>query len=99
MGIFDDEINDISLEDIGFVRTGRNKWTYLFTSDLAVCRNGDLKFAYDELIYYPKKKLVKTTYSKKEFKVDDLHELKLLIDSLNKSSITIEPEIGKLLKF
>ena len=99
MGIFNDEITDISLEDIGFMRTGRKKWTYLFTSDFVVNKNGDLKFAYDELIYYPKKKLVKTTYSKKEFKVDDLHELKLLIDSLNKSSITIEPEIGKLLKF
>ena len=61
--------------------------------------SGDLKFAYDELIYYPKKKLVKTVCTKKEFKVDDLHELKLLIDSLNKSSITVDSEIGKLLKF
>lgn len=99
MGIFDDEITDISLEDIGFVRTGRNKWTYLFTSDFAVNENGDLKFAYDELIYYPKKKLVKTTNTKRIFKVDDLHELKLLVDSLNKSSITVDSEIGKLLKF
>ena len=99
MGIFDDEITDISLEDLGFIQSGRNKWTYLFTSSFAVSESGDLKFAYDELIYYPKKKLVKTVHTKKEFKVDDLHELKLLIDSLNKSSITIEPEIGKLLKF
>lgn len=99
MGIFDDEINDISLEDIGFVQTGRNKWTYLFTSDFAVSENGDLKFVYDELIYYPKKKLVKTVITKRKFEVEDLHELKLLIDSLNKSSITVDSEIGKLLKF
>ena len=99
MGIFDDEITDISLEDLGFIQSGRNKWTYLFTSAFAVSESGDLKFAYDELIYYPKKKIVKTVHTKKEFKVNDLHELKLLIDSLNKSSITIEPEIGKLLKF
>ena len=99
MGIFDDEITDVSLEDLGFVPIGRNKWLYLFTSDFSMSESGDLKFAYDELIYYPKKKLVKTVHTKKKFKVDDLYELKLLIDSLNKSSITIDSEIGKLLKF
>ena len=99
MGIFDDEITDVSLEDLGFVPIGRGKWLYLFTSAFAVSESGDLKFAYDELIYYPKKKTVKTVHTKKEFKVDDLHELKLLIGSLNKLSLTADPEIGKLLKF
>lgn len=89
MSIFDDEITDISLEDLGFVPIGQNKWLYMFCSEFILTGRGDMKFAYDELIYYPKKKIIKSKNSKQKFEVNDLYELKLIIDSLSKNKLDI----------
>lgn len=90
MSIFDDEITDTSLEDLGFVPIGKNKWLYLFTSSCVLTGRGDLKFAYDELIYYSKKKILKAKSSKQKFEVADLYELKLTVDSLSKNKLEID---------
>ena len=90
MSLFDEEITTESLEDLGFVQIGRNKWLYLFTSLFTFTGQGDLKFAYDELIYYPEKKLLKTKIGKQKYPVEDLQELKLTVASLSKTTMDIE---------
>lgn len=96
MSIFDEEITTESLEDLGFIRVGRNKWLYLFTSLFTFTEQGDLKYTYDELIYYPKKKYLITKNGRQKYPVDDLQELKLIITSISK--ITMEVEIDGLRK-
>lgn len=96
MSIFDEEITTESLEDLGFIQVGRNKWLYLFTSLFTFTEQGDLKYAYDELIYYPKKKYLITKNGRQKYPVDDLQELKLIITSISK--ITMEVEIDGLRK-
>ena len=90
MSIFDEEITEESLEDIGFVRVGKNEWLYMFTSLFTLTGNGDLKFAHDELIYYPKKKILKSKIGKQKYPVEDLQELKLAVASLSKTTMDIE---------
>ena len=68
MSLFDEEITTESLEDLGFIQIGRNKWLYLFTSLFTLTGQGDLKYAYDELIYYPKKKYLITKNGRQKSK-------------------------------
>lgn len=96
MSIFDEEITTESLEDLGFVQIGRNKWLYLFTSVFSMSESGNLKFIYDELIYYPKKKYLITKNGRQKYPVDDLQELKLIVASISKK--TMEVEIDELIK-
>lgn len=94
MSIFDEEVTTESLEDLGFVQVGRNKWLYLFTAFFALTGQGDLQYAYDELIYYPKKKYLITKNGRQKYPVDDLHELKLIVASISKTT----PEFNDLIK-
>lgn len=90
MSLFDEEITTESLEDLGFVQIGRNKWLYLFTALFTLTGQGDLKFAYDELIYYPKKKYLITKNGRQKYPVDDLQELKLIVTSISKTTMDVE---------
>ena len=90
MSLFDEEITTESLEDLGFIQVGRNKWLYLFTAFFALTGQGDLQYAYDELIYYPKKKYLITKNGRQKYPVDDLQELKLIVTSISKTTMDVE---------
>ena len=85
MSIFDEEITDGSLHDLGFVRTGGYTWINMFAVSLEANIEGygnSRIMQYQVLKYNEKKKVLK--YGNKSYNIDDLSDLRLQVECLTR---------------